>query len=200
MLCVSCCWVLFQVFISVCDWLLVYPVALWVVFVWFTVRFTSSYVMHVMLEFRGVCACVCRNILQALPLSAKLSKAKVSSCYFSLTYLLPIFLSQHERPPSFILRSQKHHEKSGRVVLENIANFCVQIFFSITILKDLLFEWLPRHSGRSGVVCNILCWRWHISFWLMECTFFIFYRVPSCHFAFKEGTQRRNWNIKGILL
>lgn len=43
-------------------------------------------------------ACVCHNVLSALHLSAKPSKTKVSSCYFSLMYLPPIFLSQHGRP------------------------------------------------------------------------------------------------------
>jgi len=66
--------------------------------------------------------------------------------------LPPIYLSQRGRPLCFILCSQKHHGKSGHVVLENNANYCVQIFFSITIIKGLLFESLHLHSGPDGVV------------------------------------------------
>lgn len=97
-------------------------------------------------------ACVCHNVLSVLYSSAKPSKTKVSSCYFSLMYLPPIFLSQHGRPLCFILCSQKHHGKSGHVDLGNNASYCVQIFFSITTVKGLLFENLHLHSGPSGVI------------------------------------------------
>lgn len=72
----------------------------------------------------------------------------------------------------FIRFPQKYHGKSGHVVLEKNANYCVQIFFSISPVKGHLFESLYQHSGPSGVVLNMLKMA-HCFLTLRECTFFI---------------------------